>query len=126
MSGIIAVLTDDLMIGSRVAATLEAAGYAVRIVGTAEATRGIVGVHAVLLPFAAPGFDAPAAIRALRTDAHTAHLPVLAFGPHVDAAGQAAATAAGATRVITNGLFFTKMGYVVGQLLAERGEHPAG
>ncbi len=113
-------LTDDVMVGTRIAATLEAEGYAVRLVGTADELRDAAreGAGVALVSFAARGFDALAAIRTLRDDVYTAALPVIAFGPHVDTAGQEAARAAGAIRVVPNSLFFTRMGYVVGQLLS--------
>ena len=120
MSTVIVALTDDLMIGTRIAGTLEAAGYVVQVVGDAATLQTVArtGAHAVLLPFAARGFDAGAIIRALRADPTTAHLPILAFGPHVDTGARAVAQAAGATRVVTNGAFFTQMPAIIASLLA--------
>lgn len=110
------------MTGTRIAATLEAEGYAVFLAATVVELRDALrdGADAVLVPFAARGGDGLAAIRALRDDPAAAALPVIAFGPHVDTAGQEAARAAGATRVVPNSLFFTRMGYVVEQALGDR------
>lgn len=110
------------MTGTRIAATLEAEGYAVFLAATVVELRDALGegADAVLVPFAARGGDGLAAICALRDDPATAALPVIAFGPHVDTAGQEAARAAGATRVVPNSLFFTRMGYVVEQTLGDR------
>jgi len=121
---VIIALTDDLMVGTRITGTLGAAGYAVQLVGDAEAlltaAREGRGASAVVLPFAARTVDGVAAIRALRADAlrTAATLPILAFGPHVDAAARAAATAAGATRTVPNGAFFTRMPALIAALLA--------
>lgn len=117
----IIALTDDLMIGSRISGMLEMAGYGVRVFADPDALReaqeaGIV--DAIVLPFAARSFDGIAAIRALRADERTARLPILAFGPHVDTEARTAARAAGATRVVTNGAFFTRMPAIVAALLA--------
>jgi len=117
---VIVALTDDVMVGTRIAGTLEAAGYAVRVVGDADALRAAAwaGASAVVLPFAARTVDGIAVIRALRADTATVALPILAFGPHVDAASRAAATAAGATRTAPNGAFFTRMPALIAALLA--------
>ncbi|HEY7907572.1 MAG TPA: hypothetical protein VIC60_01805, partial [Thermomicrobiales bacterium] len=58
------------------------------------------------------------AMRAMRAEPALRDTPMLAFGPHVDTTGQAAAVAAGATRVVTNGVFFNRMSAVVGALVA--------
>lgn len=115
----IITLTDDLMIGTRIVSGLEAVGYAVRVVGDVDAflAAARVGADAALVPFAARTFDGVAVIRALRADRATAHLPILAFGPHVDTDARTASVAAGATRVVPNGAFFTRMPVLVAALL---------
>jgi len=120
----IVALTDDLMVGTRIDGTLAAAGYAVQIVGDYDALLAAAraGAGAVVVSFGGRTGDGVAAIRALRANATTARLPILAFGPHVDMAARTAARDAGATRVTTNGAFFTRMPAIIAALLA--GESP--
>ncbi len=117
----ILVLVDDLLFTSRIEGTLGACGYDVRTIPvTAEAASvarewepdGIVIGSGV-------ASDWEGAIRAIRALTALAQTPLLAFGPHVDTAGRAAATAAGATRVVTNGAFFNRMPEVIARLLGE-------
>jgi CheY-like chemotaxis protein len=117
----ILALVDDLLFASRIEGSLGAAGYAVRCVpATAEAA--IIAREwrpdAVVVSFGAPFRDWEGAIRAIRGDPALRDTPLLAFGPHVDTAGRAAAMGAGATRVVTNGAFFNRMTAVVGELVA--------
>ena len=65
---------------------------------------------------ACPSSDWEGAIRAIRAEPALRETPLLAFGPHVDTAGRAAAAAAGATRVVTNGAFFNRMAAIVGEV----------
>jgi len=120
----IVALTDDLMVGTRIDGTLAAAGYAVQIVGDSNALLAAAqaGASAVVVSFGGRTGEGVAAIRALRANAATATLPILAFGPHVDMTARTAARDAGATRVTTNGAFFTRMPAIVVALLA--GESP--
>lgn len=116
----ILALIDDLMAASRIEATLGAAGYAVRSVPAASGMEVVREWRpdAVVISFGSPSPAWERAIRAIRTDAAIRATPVLAFGPHVDAAGREAAAAAGATRVVTNGAFFSRMAAFVAGMLA--------
>lgn len=118
----ILVLVDDLLFTSRIEGTLGACGYDVRTVPvTAEAARIARewDPDGIVVSFGAPLQDWQDAIRAIRSEPSSAKTPLLAFGPHVDTAGRAAATAAGATRVVTNGAFFNRMPDVIAALLGK-------
>ncbi len=116
----ILVLVDDLMFASRIEGTLGACGYDVRI---APVTREAAIIarewvpEGIVISFGAPFQDWEGAIRAIRAEPSLAEMPLLAFGPHVDTAGRAAAVAAGATHVVTNGAFFNRMPDVIAVLL---------
>ncbi len=118
----ILVLVDDLMLATRVENTLRASGYTVRIVPTTAellaATRASVP-GAIIVRFGAPFLDWEGAIRAVRDEPSLAAVPLLAFGPHVETESRAAARAAGATRVVTNGAFFNGMPRIVAALLSD-------
>lgn len=98
-------LVPDLLFASQIEQALERLGYRVELVADAAALvqRAAAARPAVVLvDLAARGIDAPAAIRALKTDPATAAVPVVAFGPHRDTAARAAAVAAGADAVVAN------------------------
>jgi CheY-like chemotaxis protein len=128
MSQIVA-LVDDLMFASRIAGTLGASGYDVRIVATVEELWPVVQERtpdSILVSFASPFLDWRGAIQAIRADARLAETPLLAFGPHVDTEARAAAKAVGADRVVTNGAFFARMAAIVGALIGSRGVEESG
>ena len=118
----ILVLVDDLLFTSRIEGTLRACGYDVRI---APVTTGAAHVarewepDGIVVSFGTPFQDWEGAIRAIRLEPSSAKTPLLTFGPHVDTAGRAAAAAAGATRVVTNGAFFNRMPDVIAALFGE-------
>jgi CheY-like chemotaxis protein len=119
----ILALVDDLIFASRIEGALSAAGYAVRSVPVTAEAAAVArewGPDAVVVSFGAPFRDWEGAIRAIRAEPALHDTPMLAFGPHVDTAGRAAAVAAGATRVVTNGVFFNRMAAVVGTLVDSR------
>ncbi|MEO7001921.1 MAG: hypothetical protein ABI068_08850 [Ktedonobacterales bacterium] len=95
------LLDTDLFFVVKVTETLKHAGYAVRTVRRAEEFARWLAEEpptVALVNTAARGVDWETAIHA----AQVAGVPVVAFGPHVDLATQAAAREAGATRVISN------------------------
>ena len=103
-SGTILLLDSDLFFVVKVRETLTRAGYQVQTARNAEAFAMAVGAAgaerpmAALVNLAARGVDALEAIARARE----AGVPIVAYGPHVDTAGQAAARRAGATSVIAN------------------------
>lgn len=116
----ILALVDDLLFASRIEGTLRVNGYAVRIAPVAAATAAIAREwepDGIVVSFGAPIQDWEGAIRAIRAEPSLAETPLLAFGPHVDTAGRAAAAMAGATRVVTNGVFFNRMADVIAALV---------
>jgi CheY-like chemotaxis protein len=105
MVGLVLGLVPDLMFGTRIEGVLQRLGYEAELVGEAGvlARRAREAAPAlVLVDLAARGADVPAAIRALKADATTRAIPVVAFGPHLDAAALEAARAAGADAVVAN------------------------
>src|SRR5690348_17561113 len=95
------LLDTDLFFVVKVRTTLQHAGYDVRTARSlADFTRRLVAdaPALALVNTAIAGVDWRAAIVAARE----AHIPVIAFGSHVDLETQQAARDAGATRVIAN------------------------
>jgi len=95
------LLDTDLFFVVKVRTTLQHAGYDVRTARSlADFTRRLVAdtPALALVNTAIAGVDWRAAIVAARE----AHIPVIAFGSHVDLETQQAAREAGATRVISN------------------------
>lgn len=128
MQPIIIALVDDLMAATRIEGTLGMAGYTVRTVATVDdllAAARESKARGIVVSFASPALPWRAAIAAVRADDTLRGVPVLAFGPHVDRTSRDAARDAGATRVVTNGLFFTKMPSVVSALIAGDDEQVA-
>ncbi len=98
-------LVPDLMFGTQIENVLTHLGYTCELVRAADTlvTRAReAGPALVLIDLAARGVDAPATIRRLRAQPATARVPVVAFGPHLDAPARDAAHAAGADAVVAN------------------------
>lgn len=116
----IIALIGDLMFASRIVGTLETAGVHVRIVSDGAelvASAQKTPPDGIIINFGAPFLDWEGAIRAIRAEPSLHTTPVLAFGPHVDTAGRAAAKAAGATRIVTNGAFMNGMPKIITALV---------
>lgn len=98
------LLIPDLFFGVKVADTARALGYGVReVAGAAELPAAArAGVAGVVIDTQVRS-DWQAAVRALKADAATAHVPVLAFAPHVDVESTRAAVSAGCDRIVTRG-----------------------
>ncbi len=95
------LLDTDLFFVVKVRTTLQHAGYDVRTARSLVDFTGRLVADAPVLALvntAIAGVDWRAAIVAARE----AHIPVIAFGSHVDLETQQAAREAGATRVIAN------------------------
>lgn len=60
-----------------------------------------------------------AAVQTLKTDPATAHIPILAFGPHVDVAAARGAVGAGCDRIVTRGKFANEMPTLLDALLQQ-------
>jgi CheY-like chemotaxis protein len=101
----IVALVGDLFFAVRIRETLRPHGYAVDVVKSAAALGEAVAGEPpalVIVDLAFRALDPPGRIAALKADAATAAIPVLAFGSHLDQAAREAARAAGADRVIAN------------------------
>ena len=97
----IVALENDLFFAVKITDTLKRAGFQTRVTRTATELRELLigGEYALaLVNTAARGIDWQAGVAAARE----AGVPAIAYGPHVDLDTQAAARAAGATRVIVN------------------------
>jgi CheY-like chemotaxis protein len=119
----ILAIVDDLLFASRIEGSLSSAGYAVQcapVTAEAAAIAREWRPDAVVVSFGVPFRDWEGVIRAIRAEPTLRETPMLAFGPHVDMAGRAAAVAAGATRVVTNGAFFNRMPAVMEALLSSK------
>lgn len=120
----VVALVRDLFFGVRIGNTLRPRGYHVDVVTSAarltEALRA--GPAAlVLIDLACDDADPPARIAALKADAATRTIPIVAFGPHLDHAARDAAKAAGADRVVPNSKLTDDL-----PALAERYARPVG
>jgi len=109
--GLIVVLNVDLMFGARIRNGVQALGYRVSFVRDTErfaaALRGSQPPPVLGIVDMNTAVDW-AIIRELTADPARA-TPLLAFGPHVDAAGRRAAKAAGVDRIVANGEFHRSM-----------------
>jgi hypothetical protein len=105
------VLNRDLMFGSRIRRALNGLGLSATFVKDSDqfvaaleraadaATIGIIDMNEPV--------DWTSVASWLAESGHAT--PILAFGPHVDAAGRRAAKAAGVTRIVSNGQFHEGM-----------------
>jgi CheY-like chemotaxis protein len=98
------LLIPDLFFSVKVADAARALGYQTREVANAAALAAAVqeGVAGIVLDTQERS-DWQAAVRTLKADPATAHVPVLAFGSHVDVAASRSAVAAGCDRLVTRG-----------------------
>ncbi len=126
--GTILLLEPDLFFVVKVREPLQAAGYTVEQIkaraplpdaaGLRVRATATPAVVCLIIRFGLPGVDWEEAIRA----AHAADIAVLAYGSHVDLAGQQRARAAGATRILANSKFTAD---VVGQVRQTIARHPS-
>lgn len=123
----IVVADDDLLLSSRVSASLERLGYRAVVVRSAAALETALQdrPHAVIMNLAARRFDAPEAIRRIKGDGTMRKIPLLGFCGHRDAERARAAEAAGCDAVTTNGVIAADLSRVLDVLLDSAGP-PAG
>jgi DNA-binding NtrC family response regulator len=118
------LLDSDLFFVAKVSATLAHAGYTMRTVRRAEDFAAALEHErpmVALVNTQARGIDWRTAIAAARA----ANVPVIAFGAHVDLETQAAARAAGATRVISNSKLASDLIGIVARVVAQQSGDPA-
>jgi hypothetical protein len=109
----IVALVADLIFGSKITATAEALGIPVRIVRTAADVRDAApAAGAVLLDLMTDADEA--LVRELKA----AHLPVIAFLPHVEVERATQIRAAGADRVLPRSKFSAELPKILSELAA--------
>jgi len=104
------VAAPDLLFGARIAETARAAGIETLPIAAADLPAACRerAPDLVVIDLAAPG-DPARWIRALKSDAATAAIPVLGFYPHVRGDLRAAAEAAGADRILPRSAFVARL-----------------
>ena len=107
--GTILLAIPDLIFGVRVADTARAAGFTPVDTSLAQLPRAVNPDVALIVIDMSQQDDWQAAIRALKADPATAHIPVLAYGPHVDVTASRAALAAGCDRLVTRGKLMAEL-----------------
>jgi CheY-like chemotaxis protein len=114
------LLIPDLLFSVRVTDAARALGHTARDVANADALLAAARADAdaividtqVRTPW-------QAAVQTLKTDPATAHIPILAFGPHVDVAAARGAVGAGCDRIVTRGKFANEMPHLLDALLQQ-------
>lgn len=113
------LLSADLMIQSRVAGNLAAAGLTVQTAMSAAKLLDLASAGAVIvIDLATSGFD-PAELVAQLKNLPQAPAAILAFGPHVLEEQLHAAVAAGCHGVFTRGQFLASAAAIVGKFAAQ-------
>jgi DNA-binding NtrC family response regulator len=115
------LLDNDLFFSVKVTDTLRHIGIQTRTVRRVEDFVQVLTDDPPLLAvvnMAARGIDWQVGIVA----AHSANIPCIAFGPHVDLAAGEAARQAGATRVLSNSRLASDLPGIVGRMLRARSE----
>jgi CheY-like chemotaxis protein len=101
------LVAGDVFFTAKLRDTLKHLGIAARSVRTdadLEAALAASKPRLIIVDLAAQGLDAVAAVRRMKSEGGaTGAIPMIAFAGHVAAERLAAASAAGADRVVTNG-----------------------
>jgi DNA-binding response OmpR family regulator len=97
----VALLSPDLLFGSKVQGALEIAGHAVTRFATPERLRVAAQFHdAVIFDLTAEGIDGPNLLHEMREHGELEGAPTLGYYSHVDAETRARALDAGFDRVV--------------------------
>lgn len=97
----IALLSPDLLFGSKVEGALRVAGHTVNRFDTEEQARVAASFHDLLiLDLTAEGIDGPALLISMRDRGELGAVPTLGFYSHVDQDTRRRAEAAGISRVV--------------------------
>jgi CheY-like chemotaxis protein len=104
----VAAVVPDLFFAARIEATARAVGVELALLGPRQALDRITAdpPALVLLDLHAEG-DPVALVQALKADARTAAVPVVAFGSHVETERLRAVRAAGAEHALARSAFTT-------------------
>lgn len=97
----IALLSPDLLFGSKVQGALEAAGYTVNRFETAERARLATQFHELLIvDLTAEEIDGPELVRSMRERGELEAAPTLGYYSHVDQEMRVRAEEAGFSKVV--------------------------
>jgi CheY-like chemotaxis protein len=116
----VALLSPDLLFGSKVQGALELAGHTVNRFATAERLRVAAQFHElVIFDLTAEGIDGPDTLHSLREHGELEDVPTLGYYSHVDAEMRARALEAGFTRVVPRSRMARESPVLVAALLAQ-------
>lgn len=124
----VAALTQDLMLAVRIESVIAAQGGRPLMADSVEAFLAAVdGQFPVLalVDLATPG-DVPAAIARCKLRPHTRHVPIYAFGSHVNVEALRAARQAGADHAWARSRMMEQLADVVGRRLRPPVRYPPG
>lgn len=97
----VALLSPDLLFGSKVQGALELAGHTVNRFDAAERLRAAAQFHALLiLDLTAEDIDGPALVRSMRERGELGAVPTLGYYSHVDSEMRERAREAGFSRIV--------------------------
>ena len=114
----VALLSPDLLFGSKVEGALRAAGHTVNRFDSEEKVRPAASFHDLLvLDLTAEGIDAPELVRSMRDENELEAVPTLGFYSHVDQEMRRRAEEAGFSRVVPRSRMAREMAALVDGLL---------
>jgi CheY-like chemotaxis protein len=114
----IALLSPDLLFGSKVEGGLRVAGHTVNRFDTSEDVRVAASFHDLLVvDLTAEQIDGPALVRSMREAGELEAIPTLGFYSHVDQDTRNRAESAGFSRVVPRSRMAREMAVLVDGLL---------
>ena len=114
----IALLSPDLLFGSKVEGGLKVAGHTVNRFATEDEVRVAASFHDLLVvDLTAEGIDGPALVQAMRERGQLEAVPTLGFYSHVDQEMRKRAEEAGLSRVVPRSRMAREMARLVQGLL---------
>ena len=113
----IALLSPDLLFGSKVQGGLAAAGHEVNRFDSEEQVRPAAAFHDLLIVDLTAEIDGPALVRSMRERGELGAVPTLGFYSHVDHEMRKRAEQAGLSRVVPRSRMAREMAALVAGLL---------
>lgn len=114
----VALLSPDLLFGSKVEGGLKVAGHTVNRFAGEDEVRLAASFHDVLVvDLTAEGIDGPALVESMRERGELEAVPTLGFYSHVDQEMRKRAEAAGLSRVVPRSRMAREMAVLVEGLL---------
>jgi CheY-like chemotaxis protein len=123
------LVADDLMFPSRIREGLRPLGYTLQVASTEESARQQAEkaeLIAVLVNLNARRYDPATVIRQFKTEAKTAHIPLLAFAGHVEREKHQTAREAGADMIAANSSVAMHLAPLLQRLLSGKIESENG